>query len=372
ARDASTEVEHAVAIGGQTTAATGSVAVGEQAQAIGRYATVMGFNARATDDNGVALGANARAAGDSVALGSNSQAVASTGVGFLTGSNAAGNPISVVSVGGGGGSAATRRITSVADGSALTDAVNVRQLAAAQQNLADILGQGTIVDGKVVGFKVGSTTYSTVAEALTALGPGGPGVIDDTINAVLYDLGTEKRVVTLKGGPDGTESVRIRNLADAEDAGDAVNLGQLNQAIEQNMAHYYSIKSDAAANYDNAGATGQESIAIGPSAAASGDVSIAVGHAAVSVGNNATALGSNVQARGDNSTVLGYGAIAYDTSTVAIGDHAKSRGVNSIVIGTRAEADSQEAGRVDDAIVIGTEADVTADAGIAMGKHAVA
>jgi len=372
ARDASTEVEHAVAIGGLTTAATGSVAVGEQAQAIGRYATVMGFNARATDDNGVALGANARATGDSVALGSNSQAVASTGVGFLTGSNAAGNPISVVSVGGGGGSAATRRITNVADGSALTDAVNVRQLAAAQQNLADILGQGTIVDGKVVGFKVGSTTYSTVAEALTALGPGGPGVIDDTINAVLYDLGTEKRVVTLKGGPDGTESVRIRNLADAEDAGDAVNLGQLNQAIEQNMAHYYSIKSDAAANYDNAGATGQESIAIGPSAAASGDVSIAVGHAAVSVGNNATALGSNVQARGDNSTVLGYGAIAYDTSTVAIGDHAKSRGVNSIVIGTRAEADSQEAGTVDDAIVIGTEADVTADAGIAMGKHAVA
>jgi autotransporter adhesin len=368
-RAAATSVEHSVAIGGMSAAGTGSVAVGESAQANSEYAMALGFNARATSDGGVALGSGANAAGDSVALGSSSQAVASTGVGYLTGTNASQNPISVVSVGGGGGgTAATRRITNVADGAAATDAVNVSQLAASQQNLATILGQGTIVDGKVTEFKVGTQTYSSVAQALTELGNGGTGTVINDVGAVLYDGGSNSTVATLAGAGGTT----VKNVKAGVDDTDAVNVAQLNKTVDDNKAHYYSVNSELSANYNNSGATGSESMAIGPSATASGANSVAVGHTAVVTGSNGTALGSSVQSLANNATVIGHGSIAYDESTVAIGEQAKSRGENSIVIGTRAEADAKEgSATVNNAIVIGTDADVTADNGVAIGEQSV-
>ncbi|WP_341668578.1 YadA-like family protein [Alcaligenes sp. SDU_A2] len=366
-----TVVEHAISIGGSSSASSRSVAIGELAQAIGQASTAVGANATASGANSVALGANAWADADSVALGANSRAEASTGVGFLTRSNSSGGSIDVVSVGSSvGGGSVGRRITNVIDGSAGTDAVNVNQLLAAQQNLADVLGQGTVVDGRVTEFQVGTKKYASVAAAFAELGAGGPGVPIDPTGAVLYDSGSNSGVVTLQG----TGGTRIQNVKDGIAPTDAVNVGQLTSVVDANKAHYVSINSTGSENRENRGATGAEAIAIGAAAEATARNSLAVGREATALGENATGLGSGVEARGLGSTAIGLGSIAYDEQTVAMGAVAKSRGTNSIAIGTGAEVDSKEGATVtsNNGIAIGTDADVTADNGISLGERAVA
>lgn len=100
--------------GAQTgAAATNSVAIGNQANAAQSNTVALGNNAQATVANSMALGTGAQASGaNSVALGTNSVA----------------NRPNVVSVGAAG---QERQIVNVGDGTADTDAVNLRQLRSA-------------------------------------------------------------------------------------------------------------------------------------------------------------------------------------------------------------------------------------------------
>lgn len=100
--------------GAQTGAsATNSVAIGNQANAAQSNTVALGNNAQATVANSMALGTGAQASGaNSVALGTNSVA----------------NRPNVVSVGAEG---AERQVVNVGDGTADTDAVNLRQLRSA-------------------------------------------------------------------------------------------------------------------------------------------------------------------------------------------------------------------------------------------------
>ncbi|KAF0803372.1 autotransporter adhesin [Alcanivorax xiamenensis] len=352
-------VERATAIGGQTEAGRNAVALGYGASAADN-GMALGSNSSA-DHSSMALGRNAVAEGGSVALGGGSAALSSdaTGQGYLTGSDFTGG--TVVSVGN-TDSGQQRRIVNVADGSQGYDAVNVNQLRAAQQGVANLVGGDVTLDadGSYSGYVVelqdsggNSHQYGTVAEAINAVSSGAINVLPG--NAVTYN-------------PNNTITV-----SEGVVEGDAVNLGQMNAAIAENGVKYFSVNSNDPANRDNSMASGSDALAIGPGSTAAGRSSLATGHLANTVGDQSVALGYEVEALGDDATVVGSGSDAYGDGSVAIGLRAKSQGNNSIVMGTDAQADPKSTdATVDDAIVIGTRAEATADNGIAMGESALA
>ena len=162
----------------------------------------------------------------------------------------------------------------------------------------------------------------------------------------------------------------------AENSTDAVNGSQLNAIIERfvgDKIKYFSVKSDVTGNHYNNGATGKDSIAIGPDAAATKDNATATGNKSKASEENATAYGYNTEATGKSSVALGTSAIKPGTTTLvtteasgenstALGVASKAKGLNSVALGYGVEADK------DFATAIGSEAKVTADKGIAIGK----
>ncbi|WP_444999522.1 YadA-like family protein [Halomonas mongoliensis] len=350
-------VDRATAIGGLTSAAENAVAMGYKADAKDD-GVALGSNTSA-GRGAVALGRHADAAGGSVALGAGSAALSSDaqGAGYLTGSSFSDG--TVVSVGN-TDSGQSRRIVNVADGAQDLDAVNVGQLKGAQLSVATLVGGGVVLnpDGTYSPITVQNTdgddvTFATVVEAIGAVTSGEVDILP--VDAVRYNA---------EGG--------ISNLSAGINATDAVNVEQLNEAVAESGAKYFSVNSTEPANRDNTLASGTDAMAIGPATSADGDSSLAVGHRAKTVGEQSVALGYSVEALGDESTAIGSRSEAYGDGGVAIGQRAVSEGENSIVIGTRAEADPKADGTVDNAIVIGTEAEATADNGIAIGESALA
>nr|WP_262476310.1 ESPR-type extended signal peptide-containing protein [Acinetobacter courvalinii] len=282
-----TAANGAVAIGNENQAiGQGSVALGNTSTAAAAGAVALGDTANAQAANGVALGSNAVATNaNDVALGSGSQTSTATGTGYRTGTAA---PSSVVSVGTAGNE---RRIQNLSDGSADTDAVNVRQLRNVQegvdqlgQSTADALGGGSSYDpttGAVSNptYNINGTDTNNVGDALAELDKGwtlqsnganaGAVKAGDTVdigtvdgeenlqvakdgNNIKYSLNRDLKVdsvtagdtvinndgMTITGGPsvtkDGIDAAgtKVTNVADGTDATDAVNKGQLDQASQ--------------------------------------------------------------------------------------------------------------------------------------------
>jgi len=234
------------------------------------------FHANSTLPDSVASGV------DAVAIGGNAQATANNAVAL--GANSVADRANTVSVGSAG---SERQITNVAAGTADTDAVNVSQLKQA-------------------------------------------GIIDPTGNvksAVTYDNNPDGSPnyssVTLGGGADGTV---LHNVANGTINTDAVNVGQLNDALSQvsndiaNSANsFLSVNGNRDAQA--ASATGTQAAAMGASAVASG--------------NNSTALGSNSQATADNSVALGAGSVADRANSVSVGTVGGERQVTNVAAGTQ-------------------------------------
>ena len=164
----------------------------------------------------------------------------------------------------------------------------------------------------------------------------------------------------------------------AENSTDAVNGSQLNAIIERfvgDKIKYFSVKSDVEGNRYNDGATGTDSIAIGPDATATAINTTATGNKSKASDENSTAYGYNTEATGKSSVALGTSAIKPGTTTLvtteasgenstALGVASKAKGQDSIALGYGVEAKNNFA------TAIGSEATVTADKGIAIGKKA--
>lgn len=115
--------QYAIAIGANATSYSNSTAIGRAALSNGQYAMAFGDNAHAYDTGSIAFGYNSVARNGNIAIGSGSDAQGSvSGTGYLTNQVA---PSSYISV---GTSENLRRISNVADGSADSDVVTVRQL----------------------------------------------------------------------------------------------------------------------------------------------------------------------------------------------------------------------------------------------------
>ena len=261
-----------------------STGIGNYASATGVGATALGANALANRSGAVAIGLDASAFADgSVALGQGSIADRA-------------NTVSV------GASGAERQITNVAAGTADTDAVNVAQL-------KEVTSQ---TDARLDG-------------------------------AVMYDRNADgsvnKNSVTLGDATSG--GTVIHNVADGVDTNDAVNLGQLNAAINGavsditvNTANpFYSAEGDRGT--EGALASGAHSVASGANAQAAGANTVAIGANSVASGNNATALGAAANASADNSVALGQGSVADRANTVSVGAAGQERQITNVAAGVQ-------------------------------------
>ncbi|WP_152033025.1 ESPR-type extended signal peptide-containing protein [Acinetobacter wuhouensis] len=368
------QITESVAIGSNVNATTGSTVLGNKATVTdGQYATVVGYGAEVTGESGTALGRDTHASTNNVALGASSIANGtSSAAAYITGNTRTGG-YNVVSV---GQSGQERRITNLAAGAAATDAVNVSQLTTAQSNLANRIGGITVAaDGTLSKIKITDTNNNTYEfdSVVDALGSITNGTISTLpANAVTY-----------------TTDGRISNIEAGTSAKDAVNLGQLQQAIADNGLHHISINSAETANKNNTGAAAAESLAIGGGVSTSNAAtnSIAMGFHTSANAQNSVAIGnSETQANGVSSIAMGQNTKAKSINNIAMGTNASSNGTDSIAIGQNVQIDyttatsnyavglgsESEVQNADQAIAIGRKSIVQGDNGNAIGNEALA
>ena len=340
-----TAISEATALGANTVATTHGTAVGSTAKASANGATAVGFTSLAEGDKSMALGEESIARGTgNIAIGSGSLATANmaSGTAYLTGTTAT----QVVSVGNGNTAVSDhglRRIVNVADGAAEQDAVTIHQL---------------------------KTLESQLESHINAVKP------DSSTDAVTYS-GTDHDHVRLQDKSGG--AVQINNVKEGQDDNDAVNLKQMRQAVTDAKVHYYSVKTDdkstPANNYNNDGAVGTNSMAMGVIAKATQECSVAVGNNVTAESEGSIAIGAGYKTTGaDGKETMNEtkAEVGYHYNT-AIGAGAQSAGDNSLAIGTRA-AVKQKNGSAPNAskesIAIGYLAETSDIRGVAMGAEA--
>nr|WP_240761361.1 YadA-like family protein [Pasteurella multocida] len=173
-------------------------------------------------------------------------------------------------------------------------------------------------------------------------------------------------------------------MAPAELDTDAVNLGQVNQIVTNNKAHYFSVNDTGVnpvpGNRDNDGATAKLAMAIGQNAAAKAERSVAIGNNTTVNGEGSIGLGTYYK----GSAELDDGVPRESETTVtkpsknvkygiAIGAGTTTDGNNSIAIGSlAATSDKNPGANVDRAIAIGYNAVSSAEKANAIGDRAVA
>lgn len=247
-----------IALGNGAATAPGKVnalALGSSASAVANQALAIGLRSSVAADDGIALGARSTAGtAGAVALGSGSVATRSGLAGAVESFSGAGvaSTHGAVSVGDAG---AERQIVNVAGGTRPTDAVNLRQLSAAGNNLASGLGGGARFDATTglftaPSFNVQGSTYRDVGGALGALDlrltdnttavtttAASLRTLQDQVTSLPNHVQQDavSRTLTVGKGTDGavisisgsTGDRRLGGVSAAVDSNDAVNLAQL-------------------------------------------------------------------------------------------------------------------------------------------------
>ena len=243
------------------------------------------------------------------------------------------DPSKNVSLTGNGLNNGGNTITNVGDGVNDTDAVNVRQLRAAQTNVNNLTNNVIGTD------KPNITTYdvhgnvadnqNTVVEAINNMNTGG---------------------IKFFHVNDGTGSQNTAGtLSHPEDSSAKGNYG---------AAVGYQAKADGESSVafgKGAQATGKNTIAIGTGnvvtgegSGAIGDPTTITGRGTYSVGNNngtisaneAGVFGNNNTLTGDSSRIIGNSSTVTTTDTFVMGNNSTSNVANSVVLGSNAAATS--------------------------------
>ena len=127
---------------------------------------------------------------------------------------------------------------------------------------------------------------------------------------------------------------------------------EYNTAINNAKTHYYSVNSDETgegSNYNNDGAVGLDSIAVGANAYANGRIGAsAFGNDAYANGERALAIGNGSKAQGLVAIAIGTGDSRYGadgTNAIAVGEQSYAKGDYTTAVGgySKAEADKATA-----------------------------
>ncbi|OOF65402.1 YadA-like family protein [Rodentibacter sp. Ppn85] len=314
-----------------------AIAFGTSSRATGNSSIAFGYNSLAAKINSIAFGVEAKAhKNDAVAFGSNANASEANAIAF--GTNAQALHENVITIG--KNSKATKK-----------GAMSIGEGAISNANNSLSLGNGTVVNQEDI--KNENAKYTNDGFGIER------GVV------AIANKGVERRLVNLAAGREDTDAVNVKQLSEVNDnlaksiAGDGYigysidsatgrytykapefdiknqKLNNVKKAVELAQTNYVSVNADknkqkeANSNYDNLGAKGTGSIALGEmtGTAVSAKETIAIGHNTNVIGANTIAIGANINAGtagsvvlGDNSTTTG----SHATETVAsktIGGH---------------------------------------------------
>ena len=281
-KESKAENQNAIAIGIDSNAkTTDSIAIGNTAKATGAVSTALGARAEALGTSAVAVGINAKAKKDqATALGFNAQA----------------NEKNALALGFG---ATSSLENAVALGSASTTTTNATS-------------QGS--------FAIGGKTISW---------NGAPTVSGTGMQVSVGAAGAERQIKNVAAGAVSPTST------------DAINGSQLYAVADALRTKYISIKSTTTgtdSNESNDGATGTDSIAIGPKASATQTNATALGKGAGATDSNSTAIGTGAQATGSSSVALGDSANASSSQAIAIGKSTVASQYDAVAIGNGSNA----------------------------------
>lgn len=380
--------EDATALGnGAVATGQSSNAFGTSSTASGNFAIAMGDGSNASGAESLALGRNAKATNpNSVAIGSGattSAAVTTSNVAIngTTYNFAGGTPVGVFSIGTTG---STRQVTNMAAGrlsATSTDGVNGSQLYATNQAVGALGGRVSIVEDTITNINNGGGvkyfhTNSTKADSQasgpdsTAIGPGavasgngsiamgngaqaqadgsvalGAGASDGNRGAESYtgkySGATNNSVGTVSVGNAATGELRtISNVADGVQGTDAVNLRQLDGAVEESKKYTddsIGKVNEGIVNIDKRVSTAETNISsLQQGTSGMFQVRNTNNQPAPSVtGENSIAGGAGARASGSNSAALGNGAVASNNNAVALGANSVTDRDNSVSVGSK-------------------------------------
>ncbi|MDU7035950.1 MAG: ESPR-type extended signal peptide-containing protein, partial [Staphylococcus simulans] len=310
------------------TPAEKAIAFGTSSSASGNKSIAFGYNTLGGSENSIAFGVEAKAhKKDGIAFGSSANASEANSIAF--GGNAQALHENVITIG--KDSKATKK-----------GAMTIGEGAQSNANNSLALGNGTIINQEDIKNKNAKYTNDGFE-------------IENGVVAIA-NKGKERRLVNLAAGREDTDAVNVKQLSEVNDnlaksiAGPNYNgytvdgngrytykapdfeiknqtLHNVKEAVELAQTNYVSVKSTidpktAGSNYDNKGAQGAGSIALGESTgtnAAAVD-SVAIGHNTKVNGKNTVAIGANITAATNGSVILGDSSKAdgsHATETVA-------------------------------------------------------
>ena len=199
----------------------------------------------------------------------------------------------------------------------------------------------------------------------------GGAQVDEGDVVSIGDKGYERQIINLAPGDISATST------------DAINGSQLYAAMaEIEKIRYFSVKSNVTGNQNNTGASGVDSIAIGPNASTSpisagaitmglnakslNATNIAIGVDAYSSAAGGVSLGNGAQTTNNNSTAIGSSAKAKEANATAVGMNATALGNQSTAIGSNTNV----ADGARESVAIGNNASTAKSYSFAAGPNA--
>ena len=346
--------------------AKNAIAIGRATQATSQDATAIGTDATASNTDAIAIGRKSNASGStSIGFGYNTQSTATNTVAI--GTDVSATAESAIALGRKTTASALNAtaVGPIANASGKYSSAFGMNAAASKENSLALGTNANASLDKSVALGSDSTT-ATNATSQGSVVIGGKAI---TWNGAPTVSGTGMQVSV---GAAGAER-QIKNVAAGEvsaNSTDAINGSQLYAVAEGLRTKYVSINSTVANNQNNDGATGSNSMAIGPNASATGKDSVVVGVNSQVTSSNSVAFGNSALAKQNYNVAMGSEVTADGDNSVAMGRMASSTGMAALAIGTYGYNKSTASGKY--SIAIGRDVTSSAEDAIAMGRNSQA
>ena len=366
--------QNAVAVGYSNTASNkDSVAIGNTNQSTNQGSVTVGYGNNATNDNAVAIGRSTNASGllsTAIGNGATSQGTYDVAIG----SDVTANGNNSVAIGRNAKTSNTSSLAIGVYGTKGTSATGNYSIAmgrdvTASAESAIAIGKDAVSDKKnavAIGSGTDTSSVATAQSSATIAGKSyswSKGVLS----------GADLAGMQVSVGKSGAER-QIKNVAAGEvsaNSTDAINGSQL-YAVASGLAKdlkvpYVSINSSATganSNFDNDGAKGANSIAIGPSSTVTKQNGIAIGSGAQSLSEDSVVIGRDAKAE----TKTGAG-LTTTSRAIVIGSNSRVAAdvTQGVAIGSGLSPDEGAVVTGDQSIAIGGNVKVDGHAAIAIG-----
>ena len=340
--------------------AKNAIAIGRATQAISQDATAIGTDATASNTDAIAIGRKSNASGStSIGFGYNTQSTATNTVAIGTDVSATAESAIALGRKTMASNLNATAVGPIANASGKYSSAFGMNAAASKENSLALGTNANASLDKSVALGSDSTT-ATNATSQGSVVIGGKAI---TWNGAPTVSGTGMQVSV---GAAGAER-QIKNVAAGEvsaNSTDAINGSQLYAVAEGLRTKYVSINSTVANNQNNDGATGSNSMAIGPNASANNTNSMAIGPSASAIKSNSMAIGPNASSKEENSVAIGPNASATGKDSVVVGVNSQVTSSNSVAFGNSALAKQNYN------VAMGSEVTADGDNSVAMGRMA--